>query len=180
MKAALRTLAIARLISMVKRMSGKGKLLVLEGFPGQQAAADRLKGVKGVLANNPGIDYVSQTGSWTLDEGRDVAENRLQCWADLKAILCIGGEMALGAVEAVKAVGKDGKIIISSMDVYPAQVAALKAGKVDYTILQAPQDQAHWSVVASIQLLNGEKVPQGIRTPVVIVTKKNADKWAEQ
>jgi ribose transport system substrate-binding protein len=165
---------------MVRRMGGKGKLLVLEGLPGQQTADDRLKGVKEVLAKNPGIDYVSQTGKWTLDEGRNVTENTLQRWPDLKAILCIGGEMALGAVEAVKAADKEGKIIISSMDVYPAQVAAVQAGKVNFTISQAPQDQAYWSVVAAIRALNGEKVPQEIRTPVVIVTKENVDKYAEK
>ena len=165
---------------MVRRMSGKGKLLVLEGMPGQQTADDRLKGVKEVLAKNPGIETISQTGKWTLDEGRNVTENTLQRWPDLKAILCIGGEMALGAAEAVKAAGKEGKIIISSMDVYPAQVAAVKAGKIDFTISQAPQDQAYWSVVAAIRSLNGEKVPQEIRTPVVIVTKENVDKYAEQ
>jgi ABC-type sugar transport system substrate-binding protein len=165
---------------MVKRMGGKGKLLVLEGFPGQQTADDRLKGVKEVLAKNPGIQVISQTGKWTLDEGRNVTENTLQRWPDLNAIIGIGGEMSLGAVEAVKAAGKDGKVIISSMDVYPAQVAAVKAGKVDYTISQAPGDQAYWSVVAAIRALNGEKVPQEIRTPVVIVTKENVDKYAEK
>jgi ribose transport system substrate-binding protein len=165
---------------MVKRMGGKGKLLVLEGFPGQQTADDRLKGVKEVLAKNPGIQFISQTGKWTLDEGRNVAENTLQRWPDLNAIIGIGGEMSLGAVEAVKAAGKEGKVIISSMDVYPAQVAAVKAGKVDYTISQAPGDQAYWSVVAAIRALNGEKVPKEIRTPVVIVTKENVDKYAEK
>jgi len=165
---------------MAKRMGGKGKLLVLEGMPGQQTADDRLKGVKEVLAKNPGIQVISQTGKWTLDEGRNVAENTLQRWPDLNAILCIGGEMALGAAEAVKAADKEGKIIISSMDVYPAQVAAVKAGKVHYTISQAPQDQAYWSVVAAIRALNGEKVPQEIRTPVVVVTKENVDKYAEK
>jgi len=165
---------------MAKRMGGKGKLLVLEGMPGQQTADDRLKGVKEILAKNSGIQVISQTGKWTLDEGRNVAENTLQRWPDLNAILCIGGEMALGAAEAVKAADKEGKIIISSMDVYPAQVAAVKAGKVHYTISQAPQDQAYWSVVAAIRALNGEKVPKEIRTPVVVVTKENVDKYAEK
>ena len=56
----------------------------------------------------------------------------------------------------------------------------MKAGKVDFTISQAPQDQAYWSVVAVIRSLNGERVPQEIRTPVVVVTKENVDKYAEQ
>jgi ABC-type sugar transport system substrate-binding protein len=165
---------------MVKRMNGKGKLLVLEGMPGQQTADDRLKGVKEVLAKNTGIEYVSQTGKWTLDEGRTVAENTLQRWPDLRAILAIGGEMALGAAEAVKAAGKEGQVIISSMDVYPAQQDALKASKVHFTISQDPGSQAYWSVVAAIKALNGDKVPQEIRTPVVVVTKDNMDKYAEK
>ena len=99
---------------MAKRMGGKGKLLVLEGMPGQQTADDRLKGVKEVLAKNPGIQVISQTGKWTLDEGRNVTENTLQRWPDLNSILCIGGEMALGAVEAVKAGAPDGSIMLLS------------------------------------------------------------------
>jgi ribose transport system substrate-binding protein len=165
---------------MARRMGSKGKLLVLEGMPGQQTADDRLKGVKEVLAKNSGIQFISQTGKWTIDEGRNVTENTLQRWPDLNAILCIGGEMALGAAEAVKAAGRDGKVIISSMDVNPAQVTALKANKTDFTISQAPGDQAYWSVVAAIRALNGEKVPQEIRTPVVVVTKENVDKYAEK
>jgi len=164
---------------MVKRMGGKGKLLVLEGIPGQQTADDRLKGVKEILAKNKGIEYISQTAKWTIDEGRNVTENTLQRWPDLKAVLCVGGEMALGAAEAVKSAGKGGKIIVSSMDVNPAQVEAVKAGKINFTVSQAPMDQAYWSVVVAIRALNGEKVPQEIRTPVVIVTKENVDKYAE-
>jgi len=164
---------------MVKRMGGKGKLLVLEGVPGQQTADDRLKGVKEVLAMNKGIEYISQTANWTIDEGRNVTENTLQRWPDLKAILCIGGDMALGASEAVKGADKEGKIIVSGMDVNRPIVEAVKAGRIDFTVSQAPMDQAYWSVVAAVRALNGEKVPQEIRTPVVIVTKENVDRYAE-
>jgi ribose transport system substrate-binding protein len=165
---------------MVKRMGGKGKLLVLEGMPGQQTSMDRVAGVKEILAKNPGIEYISQTAKWTLDEGRNVTENTLQRWPDLKAILCVGGEMALGAAEAVKGAGKEGKVIISSMDVNAPQVTAVKAGRIDFTVSQAPGDQAYWSVVAAVRALNGEKVPQEIRTPVIIVVKDNVEKYAEE
>ena len=165
---------------MVKRMGGKGRLLVLEGMPGQQTADDRLIGVKEVLAKNPGIEYISQTAKWTLDEGRTVTENTLQRWPDLKAVLGIGGEMSLGAAEAIKAAGKESQIIVSSMDVYPAQQDAIKANKIHYTISQDPGSQAYWSVVAAIKALNGEKVTQEIRTPVVVVTKDNMEKYAEK
>jgi ribose transport system substrate-binding protein len=166
---------------MVRRMGGKGGLLVLEGMPGQQTADDCHKGVKEVLAKSPGFVVISQTGKRTLDEGRNVTENTLSRWPVLNAILGINGEMALGAVEAVKAAGNEGKITISGMDVYPTQMAAVKAGKILYTISQAGVDQVNWSVVAAIRALNEEKVPKKeIRTPVVVVTKENVDKYAEK
>jgi len=148
-------------------------------MPGQQTADDRLKGVKEVLAKNKGIEYISQTAHWTIDEGRNVTEDTLQRQPDLKAILCVGGDMALGAAEAVKGAGKEGKIIVSGMDVNQPLVDAVKAGKIDFTVSQAPMDQAYWSVVAAIRALNGAKVPKEIRTPVIIVTKENVDKYAE-
>lgn len=165
---------------MVKRLGGKGRVLVLEGQPGQQTSDDRLKGVKEVLDKNTGIEYVAQTGHWTLDEGRTISENTMQRWPDLKGIIGIGGEMSLGAAEAVKAAGKDKQVIISSMDVYPAQQEALKASKIAYTISQDPWSQGYWSVVAAIKKLNGDKVDQEIRTPVVIVTTDNVEKYAEK
>ncbi len=61
-----------------------------------------------------------------------------------------------------------------------AQVAAVKAEKINFTVSQAPGDQAYWSVVAAIRSLNGDKVPQEIRTPVIIVTKENVGKYAEE
>ena len=42
-------------------------------------------------------------------------------------------------------------------------------------------DQVNWSVVAAIRALNEEKVSKKeIRTPVVIVTKEDVDKYAEK
>ena len=37
---------------MGERMNGKGKLLILEGVPGQQTSDDRVKGVKDYIAKH--------------------------------------------------------------------------------------------------------------------------------
>lgn len=166
---------------MVKRLGSGGKVLVLEGMPGQQTADDRRKGASDVLNATQGLTIVQQTAHWTRVEGLQVTENVLQRYPDLGGIIGIGGEMALGAVEAVKSQGGDlSKILIQAMDVYPDIVTAMKAGDIDYTISQAPGNQAYYSVSVLIKYLNGEQVPAEIRTPVVVVTMDNVAQYAEE
>ena len=64
------------------------------------------------------------------------------------------------------------------MDVYPDIAESIKAGDLDYTISQAPGNQAYWSIAALIKHLNGEEVPKEIRTPVVVVTADNVEEYA--
>lgn len=166
---------------MVDRLGGTGKVLVLEGMPGQQTADDRRKGVHEILNQYPDIEVASQTAHWTRVEGMQVTENLLQRWPDVDGIIAIGGEMALGAAEALKSQGiSPDDVIIQAMDVYPDIVTAMKNGDIDYTISQAPGNQAYYSISALIKALNGDDVPKEIRTPVVVVTLDNVDEYAEE
>ena len=70
---------------MVTRMGGKGRLLVLEGVPGQSTSDDRVQGIKNVLAKNPGIEFQQTSAHWQMAEGQSVAQDVLQKWPDLKA-----------------------------------------------------------------------------------------------
>ncbi|HOU22997.1 MAG: D-ribose-binding periplasmic protein precursor [Chloroflexi bacterium ADurb.Bin180] len=165
----------------VQAIGEKGRILILEGFPGQQTADDRRKGMNDYLTKYPNIEVASQTAHWRRLEGMQVTENTLQRWPDLNAVIGASGEMVLGAVEAVKSANiPNDKIVLGGVDVYPDIVKALKAGDIDFTISQAPQKQAYWSVAAMIKFLNGEKVPKEIRTPTAIVTAANADEYVEQ
>lgn len=166
---------------MCDRLGGQGKVLVLEGMPGQQTADDRRKGANEALGECPDLEVVSQTAHWTRVEGMQVTENVLQRFPDLNGIIGIGGEMALGAVEALAQadISKD-QVLVQAMDVYPDIAEAVKNGDIDYTISQAPGNQAYWSIALMVKYLNGEDVPKEVRTPVVVVTEQNVDEYAEE
>jgi len=169
--------------TMCEKLGGQGKVLVLEGMPGQQTADDRRKGANDALAapECKGIQVVSQTAHWTRVEGLQVTENVLQRFPDLNGIIGIGGEMALGAIEALQAAGiPDGQVIVQGMDVYPDIQKAINNGTMAYTISQAPGNQAYFSVALLVKYLNGETVPNEVRTPVVIVTPDNVAEYAEE
>lgn len=163
-----------------EQMKGAGKLLILEGVPGQQTSDDRVKGLKAYLDKNfPKITYKAVSGHWMFDEGRRIAEDTLQSWPDLGGIVQVGGNMSEGAAEAIVAAGLKGKVIIGSFDVQSPTVTALKNGLEAFTISQGVYEQAYYSVALCVKALNGEKVPREVRTPVTIVLAKDADEFDE-
>jgi len=99
-------------------MKGNGKLLILEGVPGQQTSDDRVKAIKEYVDKNfRDIKYKSISGHWMFDEGRKITEDTLQSWPDLGGIVSPGGNMSEGAAEAIAAAGRTGKVVIGGFDV---------------------------------------------------------------
>lgn len=161
-------------------MKSEGKLLILEGVPGQQTSDDRVAAIKAELAKNyPKIEFKSVVANWMFDQGQKAAEDTLQSWPDLKGIVSVGGNMAEGAAEAVAAAGKTGQVTIGSFDVQSPTVKAMKEGKVAFTISQGVYEQAYYSVAACVMALNGQEVPLQIRTPITVVLAADVDKYNE-
>jgi ABC-type sugar transport system substrate-binding protein len=163
-----------------ERMNGKGKLLILEGVPGQQTSDDRVKGLKDYIGKHyPAIRYKSISAHWQFDEGRQITEDTLQSWPDLNGIVSVGGNMGEGAAEAIAASGRQGKVVIGSFDVQAPTVAALKEGKLAFTVSQSVYEQGYWSVAACVMALNGKEVPRTILTPLNVVSASEAAKYDE-
>jgi ABC-type sugar transport system substrate-binding protein len=108
-----------------------------------------------------------------IPEGTEVALRIRFFGCILDAIMAVGGNQAEGAVEAVKAAGKQGKVLISGFDVQEPQYTAVSNGSEVFTVSQGVYQQAYLSVVAAIRALNGESVPRVINCPITIVTKDN-------
>ena len=163
-----------------ERLHGKGKFLILEGVPGQQTSDDRVKGIKDYLNKNyPEIRYKSISAHWQFEEARQVTEDTLQSWPDLNAIASVGGMMGEGGAEAIAAAGRQGKVVVGSFDVNAPTVAALKEGKLAFTISQGVYEQGYWSVAACVTALNGKAVPRMIRTPINVVVPAEVNKYDE-
>ncbi|HWU37914.1 MAG TPA: sugar ABC transporter substrate-binding protein [Candidatus Acidoferrum sp.] len=161
-------------------MKGKGKLLILEGVPGQQTSDDRVRAIKEYVDKNfPDIKYKSISGHWQFDEGRKITEDTLQSWPDLNGIVSPGGNMSEGAAEAIAVAGRTGKVVIGGFDVQAPTVKALKEGKLAFTISQGVYEQAYWSVAACVKALNGQEVPRTILTPIKVVYAADAEKYDE-
>ena len=157
---------------VARRLGGRGRVAVLEGIPGHETGDSRLRGFREALAEHPGVTIVaSQTANWERDQAFNVTQNVLQSHPDVQAIFACNDVMALGAVEAVAAAGRTGRIAVVGFDAQDDARAAIRAGRMDATIAQRPREMGRLAVIAAHRLLRGEPVPPEQPVPIELVTR---------
>ena len=149
---------------LTKAMNGNAKIIQLEGTTGSSPANDRAKGFADYIKDHPGMQIVaSQTGDFARDKGRQVAETLLQANPDANAIYAHNDEMAIGAIAAIEAAGKQpGKdIIIVSIDGTRDALQAIIDGKMGATVECSPFfGPAAYDTL--VKYANGEQIPPKI------------------
>jgi ribose transport system substrate-binding protein len=160
---------------MVKALSGKGKVAILEGIPGHETGDSRLKGFRQAVASSPGIQIVSsQTANWERDQGYNVFQNMLQAQPEIQGLFACSDLMALGAVEAIGAAGKTGKITVIGFDAFSEAREAVLKGVMAATVAQFPADMGRQGIESAVRVLKGESVPAESTVKIQLVTKENA------
>jgi galactofuranose transport system substrate-binding protein len=92
---------------MIQATGGTGKVAILLGSSGNNVTTDRTKGFKDQLATSPGLSVVAeQTGEFERAKGQAVMEQLIQSNPDITAVYAENDEMGIGAVNALKAAGK--------------------------------------------------------------------------
>jgi len=161
---------------VAKTMQPKGgKVGIIMGPLGQEAARMRTEGNKQVFAKYPNIEIVmSAEGKWDRALGMTIAENWLQSGSTgLDAILCNNDEMAIGALLASQGAGMDEKnIIIAGVDATPDALEYLGKG-LDVTVFQNMTAQGYNGAKAAYDLLKGNKVEKWDWIPFETVTPEN-------
>ena len=151
---------------LVELIGEGAKAAELEGVPGASATIDRGAGFH--EAADTVLDVVaSQTANFNRAEGMNVMENILQSCPEVKGVFAHNDEMALGAVEAVSASGKDIKII--GFDATDDAVAAVKSGKMAATVAQKPELMGETAVQTAMKLINGETVEKSLPVEVELI-----------
>ena len=88
----------------------------------------------------------------------------------LKALLCANDNMALGAVAARRAAGKDDAVSIAGFDNIKAVAELVKAGKVVATADQHADELAVFGIEYALEALAKKSPPADRETPVDLVT----------
>ncbi|HWA47913.1 MAG TPA: sugar ABC transporter substrate-binding protein [Dongiaceae bacterium] len=164
-----------------KLMGGKGNILVLMGELSNQAARQRTQDVHDVIAKPEcsGIKIVEeQTGNWDRTQGTDLMTNWISSGVQFDAVVSNNDEMAIGAIQALKAAGVDmNKVIVAGVDATQDALAAMKAGDLDVTVFQNAAAQGSGAVDTALKLAAGETVESMVWVPFELVTPANMDQY---
>ena len=162
-------------------IGGKGKVVLLEGTPGTQTGADRTKGMQKAVAEYPDVEVLaSQNADFSRSTGMSVMENLLQRFPKIDAVICANDEIALGAIEAISAAGREGEMKVVGFDGNKDAYMAIVQGRIFATLDQNPWAQAGLGVEAAIKYLNGEKVDSFIPVDYRLVTTDNVVEVAKE
>lgn len=159
-----------------KSETGEVQVAVIEGMAGVPNSELRRDGFLSGIKAFANIKVVAQQpADWDVQKGYDVAANIITANKDLKAIFCCNDQMALGAIKAVEAAGKTGKITIVGYDATDEGRAAVKEGTMGGTIAQYPDDMGLKAMELAAKIIKGGKYTPNefIGTKVELITKDN-------
>jgi inositol transport system substrate-binding protein len=160
-----------------KLLGGKGKAVVMMGELSNQAARMRTKDVHDVLATDAckGITIVEeQTANWSRTQGADLMTNWLSAGLEFDAVIANNDEMAIGAIQALKAAGRPmDKVVVGGVDATQDALAAMAAGDLDVTVFQNAAGQGKGALDAALKFARGETVEKKVYIPFELVTPAN-------
>ncbi|MFK3971776.1 sugar ABC transporter substrate-binding protein [Pseudomonas sp. NPDC087358] len=159
---------------LAKQLTAGDQVGIIEGVPTTTNAQQRTAGFKDAMDGAQMKIVSTQSGNWEIDKGNAVASAMLNEYPNLKALLAGNDSMALGAVSAVRAAGKAGKVQVVGYDNINAIKPMLKDGRVLATADQFAARQAVFGIDTALKMVKGDKldIKDGvIETPVELVTK---------
>ena len=149
-------------------MGGKGKVVALYGQQGEDSAANRYAGFLGALEEYPEIECLDmQVASWSQDQAMTFTQTWLSTY------------MGLGAIEALKLEGKNGKILVCGCDGIAAAYEAIAAGGMACTVANNGYLLLGYGASYAYQAAKNGLVLENpvVKTQAVLVTADNVAEY---
>lgn len=172
----LETLEVCRLLA--EQGKTEANIYVMMGELSNQAAVQRTADIHDVIASGNCAVTLNiidqQTANWSRNQAQDLMTNWLSTGQPFDALISNNDEMAIGAIQAMKAAGMDMKdVVVGGIDATQDAMAAMAAGDLDVTVFQNAAGQGQGAVDAALKLARGEAVEQKVFVPFELVTPAN-------
>jgi ribose transport system substrate-binding protein len=179
-------LAAQYMIDHFKDNPGTKEVLVIELHPGAAVGGPRTKGFVDEMKQHSDFKIVaSLNGNDTVQGGYQATQNTLSANPKLAAIYATNDPEAEGAVQALKAAGKNGvkDVFLVGFNGDPPALELIKNGEMAATIRQDPYGQGQRCVEIATKLMNNEAVEysdpatKSVFFPVKVIDKGNVDQF---
>lgn len=140
----------------------EGEVVIIEGPIGQSAQISRLEGNMKALAECPNVTVLEQqTANWSRAEAQTLMENWLTAHpGEIDGVIGQNDEMALGAIEAIKAAGLNvNDFAIAGIDGITDALLAVQRGDMA-SILQDARAQAQGALDVAMKAIDPAYEPR--------------------
>lgn len=168
---------------LIKETGGKAGIVELTGTAGSSVARDRSQGFMNEIKQHPAMKIIaSQTGDFARATGQKVMENIIQSKnREITAVYAHNDEMAIGAIQALKAAGlRPGQeVLIVSIDGEKDALKAIINGEMNITVESNPR----FGPLAFETLekhLRKENIPTKIILEDRFFDRSNAEQFVEE
>jgi len=175
---------------LVDAIGGKGGIVALQGRLDTDPARKRFAGLQQVLKSNPGVVLLDQqTANWDRTAAFPVMQTWLTKYGNqIKAVWAANDDMALGALEALRAAGLAGKISIVGVDGIPEALDAIAKGEMIATVSSDAYYQGSIGLAMGVCVLTGQvplpktwpKEKREFYLKLRVITKDNAAQYRKE
>lgn len=115
--------------------------------------------------------------NWRKDEAMQITEDWLLRFPNLQFILAQSDEMAMGAIEALRAVNKIGEIQVAGIGGTAQGCVAIQNGELYMSVFEDAKAFADLTLELAWKILNGEEYEKANYIPNPIVNSANVDDY---
>lgn len=171
---------------LAENKSDELKIAVISGAQGSPAGREKRLGFVRGLADGQlhrngktNFDIVAQGwGNWSNDGGLKAMEDILVAHPYVNVLLAENDAMAMGAIRAIREMGREDQITILGYDGQKEAYELIKQNKYAATAQNSPQILGETIVETAVKYLNKEtELPRTLYTPSVLVTRQNVDQF---
>jgi len=158
---------------------------VMEGELSNQAAVQRTQDIHDVI-DGPDcgvkVNIIDQqTANWSRDQAQNLMTNWLSTGKAFDGVIANNDEMAIGAIQAMKAAGIDMKSVqVGGVDATQDALVAMQQGDLDVTVFQNAAAQGGGALDAALKLIKGETVNRKVYVPFELVTPENIGNYLKK
>jgi ribose transport system substrate-binding protein len=168
---------------LAQHTDSQARIVELTLTPGSSVARDRAAGFREALRKYPRMEIIaSQTGDASRAQGERVMQNLAQSLGSrITAVYAHNDEMALGAIQALRAAGRrpGEDVTVVSIDGQRAALEAIVDGSLGATVESNPRfGPLAFATIEKVR--RGEAVPPKILIPDRLFDKRNAAQFVAE
>jgi inositol transport system substrate-binding protein len=154
------------------------RVVLITNEMGSSTQIERTRGVhEGLAAGGAKYKIIAeQTANSSRDEALTVTQNILTAFSHdpPDAIVCLNDDMAIGALEAIRAAGlpKD-RIKVLGFDANPEALSRIRAGDMSATVEQSPAKQMTTAIQQAVAAIRTGAAPHSVTLQPVLITAAN-------